>query len=127
MKYGNRAHWKRYLASPVALIFLLLVLFVLARATFRLTAKADSGEVRLAQAQAEYQKLEQRKADLSIKVEKLSTTEGLESEIRAKYRAVKDGESVAVIIDEEHSAAALNASSTVKVGFFRRVWRKLGW
>jgi cell division protein FtsB len=126
MKYGNQAPWKRYLASPVALIFLLLVLFVLARATFRLTAKADSGEARLAQAQAEYQKLEQRKADLSIKVEKLSTTEGLESEIRAKYRAVKDGESVAVIIDDEHITAALTASSTPQLGFFRRILRKLG-
>jgi cell division protein FtsB len=126
MKSGNRTDWKRYIASPVALILLLIILVVLVRATSRLTSKAETGATRLAQAQAEYDKLEERKADLSFKVNKLSTDEGMESEIRAKYRAVKDGESVAVILDNEASLAAGTQASTTKIGFFRRILRKLG-
>jgi cell division protein FtsB len=126
MKYGNNPGWKRFLASPVALILVLIVLVILARATMRLSAKADAGEERLTQAQAEYNKLKERQADLSFKVGKLSTDEGLESEIRAKYRAVKEGESVAVILDDEETAVAIQASTTIKVRFWRKFLGKLG-
>jgi cell division protein FtsB len=127
MKYGNRPQWKRIVASPIALILLVIFLIVLVRATSRLTAKAESGSTRLAQAQAEYQKLEERKSDLSFKVTKLSTDEGLESEIRAKYRAVKEGESVAVIVDDEESTSTAVADSPTDVGFFHKMLRKFRW
>ena len=117
MKYSKRSSWKKYLASPVALAILLIAFGILVRSTWNINQKANAGAVRLTQAQIEYGKLEDRKNDLSGKVSRLSTDEGLEAEIRTKYRAVKEGESVAVLVDSELAAVAY-ASTTLKVGWF---------
>ncbi|MES2215848.1 MAG: septum formation initiator family protein [Patescibacteria group bacterium] len=119
MKYGNRSPWKKYVTSPITLALLIIILVVLVRATSNISHKAELGAAKLAQAQAEYQKLEDRQADLSTKVTHLSSEDGLESEIRAKFRAVKEGESVAVIVDDQQ-AAVVEATSTVKVGWWKK-------
>jgi cell division protein FtsB len=125
MRYSKRSSWKKYLASPIALVLLLIAFGILVRATWNLSSKATAGSARLAQAQTEFGKLEQRKNDLAGKVGKLSSDEGLEAEIRTKYRAVKEGESVAVIIDNE-KAAAIEATTTVQIGFWAKLLHKLG-
>ncbi len=125
MKYGKRSPWKKMLSSPFALIALVIVCGILVRATWNINQKASVGSVRLSHAQAEFSKLEQRKNDLSGKVNKLSNDEGLEAEIRTKYRAVKEGESVAVIV-ENQAAAAAGVVATSTEGWFRRLLHKIG-
>jgi cell division protein FtsB len=125
MKYGNRSPWKRYISSPLALVFLLIIAGILARASFNINQKSALSASRLAQAQAEFQKLKERQTDLTEKVGRLSSEDGLESEIRAKYRAVKEGESVAVIIDESATTTP-NATSTYQAAWWKRVLRRIG-
>ena len=69
----------------------------------------------MAEAQVGYDKMVARKADLTKEVDYLSTEQGVEAELRTKYRAVKEGESVAVIVDNSpgQTAAVSEASSSV--------------
>jgi len=126
MKYGNRPLWKKVMSSPVVLLVLLIVCVFLAKATRNLHIKAQTSEARLAQVHMELAKLENRETELSEKVAKLSTSEGLETEIRSKYRAVKEGESLAVIIDDDRISATNTASSTSSEGWFKRLLHKVG-
>lgn len=129
MKYGNRSLLKRLVASPVALVVAAVLLAVLAKAGWNLYEKAQVSSGRLEQAQAELAKLRDREAKLSDTVGYLSTERGLENEIRSKYHAIREGESVAVIVDDSKTAAVVNASmtqATSSVGWFRRMLRVFG-
>ncbi|MEN9912805.1 MAG: hypothetical protein RLY66_213 [Candidatus Parcubacteria bacterium] len=133
MKYGNRPFWKRMIASPVAMVLGAVLLAVLAKAGWNIYEKAHLSSERLEQAQAELAKLRDRESKLSETVGYLSTERGLENEIRSKYHAVKEGESVAVIVDESAStaqrAAAAEAASvqaTSTIGWWGRMLRVFG-
>ena len=112
MKYGNRSFGKRIIASPIALVVCAVLLVVLAKASWNISEKAGLSSERLTQAQAEVAQLRQRQSELAEKVGYLSTENGIDTEIRTKYHAVKEGEAVAVIVDESKTAAAANASQT---------------
>lgn len=115
MKYGNYGSGKRRFnvrRSPLALIAVFIVFAVIAKATWSIHQKAVISEAKLSEAQGELTKLQVRQSDLQSEVSSLSTEQGLEAELRTKYRAVKDGESVAVIVDSDQTAAASDASST---------------
>lgn len=130
MKYGNRSIWKRFISSPISLIALAIVVFVLARAAANINDKVDASASKLAQAKAEYERLLERQASISRRVEHLSTDQGIEAEIRTKYHAVKDGEGVAVIVDGAQTANVLESASgtiaTSSPGFWRRLLQAVG-
>ena len=115
MKYGKRSVWKKIIASPLSLIVLLIVIFVLGRAVLNIYKKANNSETKLTQAQLELVKLKAYQDEVSRKVNQLSTEQGIEAEIRTKFHAIKEGESVAVIIDRSQTAGAGNASSTEQI------------
>lgn len=134
MKYGNRSLWKRFIASPIALVVAAVLLAILAKAGWNIYEKAQISSDRLEQAQAELAKLRDRQTKLSETVGYLSTERGLENEIRTKYHAIKDGESVAVIVDEskeqsQRAAAAEAASSaqaTTTLGWWGKMLHAIG-
>ncbi len=111
MKYGNRSIWKKIGNSPLTLLVILIISVLLVRATFNIREKTLLGQEKLSRAEAELIKLEEKKKVLTDRVAYLSTEQGVEAELRTKYRAVKEGESVAVILDDKNQAAALVASS----------------
>ncbi len=128
MKYGNRSIWKKILYSPTVL-FILIILFVLiGRSVWNIYSKTDISSAKLEQSRNELLKIQQRKADLEARISRLSNDDGLEAEIRSKYRAVKSGEKVAVIVDENNPTTTPDkATSTVKVeesSFFEKLF---GW
>ena len=130
MKYGNRSLWRTFISSPISLVVLAIVLFIVARAALNINEKVDTSAAKLAQAEAEYQRLLERQQDLSRRVGYLSTDQGLEAEIRTKYHAVKEGEQVAVMVDGTQAASALQAASgtqaTSTPGFWQRLLHRLG-
>ena len=130
MKYGNRSSfWKKVVASPLTLIVSAVLLAVLAKANWNIYTKASLSNTKLNQAQIELARQQARETELSGKVSDLSTDQGIEAEIRTKYHAVKEGESVAVIIDENKTASVVDASMTVattSVSWWGRMLRGLG-
>ncbi len=130
MKYGNRSFWHRFISSPFSAVGLVVVVFVLARASLNMYSKVETSEVKLQQAQANLEKLSERQQDISRKVDYLSTDQGIEAEIRTKYHAVKNGEQVAVIVDDSQKASAVQSASgttaTSSPRFFGRILHALG-
>ena len=126
MKYGNRSTWHKILRSPI-MMFVGIVLFViLAKAAWNIHEKAAMSGARLVQAQNELQKLQEHQQDLSGKVAFLSTDQGVESELRTKYLAVKDDESVAVITGSEVSTTSTSTPVVVQENWFMRFLHALG-
>jgi hypothetical protein len=131
MHYGKRKVVRKILQSPLVLVGVLVLFIILAKATWNIHEKASLSETKLSQMQLEFQKTGDHQRDLEKQVSYLSSEQGIESELRSKYRAVKNGESVAVIVDDEQTAAAANASNTngamsQNVGWFRRLLQGIG-
>ncbi len=113
--------------SPLAMAIICVILFVLIKATWSIHQKAVVSDAKLARARVELVKLQARQKDLDSQVSELSTDQGIETELRTKYRAVRDGESVAVITgDVGQTAATAGASTTVSVGWWRGLWSWFG-
>lgn len=128
MKYSNKPIYERVAASPLALVTVLVVFAILAKAAWNIHEKASLSSQRLALEQAQMDKLRQSQSDLAAKVAYLSTDQGMEAEMRAKFKAVKDGEQVAVIVDDgSQTAAVAEATSTQPtVGWWGRFLRFIG-
>lgn len=51
----------------------------------------------------ELRDLEQKEADLSLKIDNLSTNRGMEAEVRNRYRVTKPGEQLVIVVDNNDS------------------------
>jgi len=111
MKYGKPIR-KSFLASPFILIGAVIILFFLANATWNISSRLDLSEKKRLQAEAEMNRLVDHQDRLAAEVAFLSTEQGLQSELRTKYRAIKEGESVAVIVDSEQPAEIIQPTTT---------------
>lgn len=106
------------------MVIVIILLIVIIRANFRIYGKVYVSNQRLQQSENEIARLQERKLELTSKVDKLSTGEGVESEIRSKYMAVKEGESIAVIIDDsEKNNYKDNMISTTTDSWYKKVWK----
>ncbi|MFA6315049.1 MAG: hypothetical protein WC648_01620 [Candidatus Paceibacterota bacterium] len=133
MKYGKRSVWVKIRSSPIFVVVLVVLVGILAKATWSMNAKNNISEERLALARQEIDKLEERRSDLSYRVSYLSTEMGIESELRTRYRAVKDGESVAVIVDRSESdgssvssTSSLQSNIGADIGWWSSLIQKFG-
>lgn len=93
------------MSSPFTLAVFVIVLIFLARSVWGIKDKAKDSNHRLSVAEAELSRLEAHKEDLADRIDYLSTEQGIEAELRTKYRAVRNGESVAVILDDKETAS----------------------
>jgi len=129
MKYSNRnPRWKKVISSPVTIIILLILAVFLSRAVSNIGDKVTKIDQKLANANNEYQKLINREKILRERVEFLYTDEGIEAGLRSKYKAVSDGERVAVILEEKENPKTLSITSTTtqNVGWWKRLWQSMG-
>ncbi len=115
----EKRKWRKYLHSKFALAILLVLIVVLAKASF--TAHIRKAEVAETanRVSLEEKELLARKAFLEQEIAKLHTVEGRESELRKKYGVAKSGEQMAVIIEAEPVSGI--ASSTKKGWFSRTI------
>jgi hypothetical protein len=122
MKYGKRSPWKRFIYSPAGIIIGCIGLILLVRAAWNIHGKAVTAGERLSEAQSELAGLERQKEALSSSIAYLSTPSGIEAELRDKYHAVKQGESVAVIVDDAPAgnSTSSDASSTPSESWWDR-------
>ncbi|MEK7501605.1 MAG: hypothetical protein AAB629_01625 [Patescibacteria group bacterium] len=128
MKYGNKSLWKKIVKSPVIFVALSIMFIFVARATWKMYEKASLSNERLSQAVATLAELNSHNNMLSEKVAYLSTEQGIESEIRTKFRVAQEGESVAVIVGDTQSGGIMNQASLtpVSLSWWRRLLRVFG-
>jgi cell division protein FtsB len=92
---------KKRLYSKTVLLILFIIIIFLAQSTWSVYKKSSLSRQNMEKAKGDLMRLQNRHSTLSVEIEKLQTEQGIEEEIRNKYRLVKEGESVAVIIDGE--------------------------
>lgn len=126
MKNSNSHFWKSIFRSPITLIVALICLFVFARAAWNIQNSAEIISTKLKESQAEADRLANEKIDLTNKIENLSTSAGVEAELRSKYKAVREGESVAVIVRTD-TATDTNEAAVTKTGFWNKIMEFFGW
>lgn len=130
MKYGNSSSWKKFFYSPASIGIAIVMFGLIVRGGFNIHEKALLAQDRLDQTQAELVNLEHQKQSLSASIEKLSTPAGVEAELREKYHGVREGESVAVIIDPNESGkvsgATTSGTSTPELTWWGKVLRLVG-
>ena len=111
MKYGNKSLWKRLFYSPIGILIGVIVLILLVRGGMSIHQKAIIAQIRLDQTQTELANLQQQQQSLTDSISQLSTPEGIEAALREKYHAVKQGEEVAVIVDNSAQMDSKQANS----------------
>lgn len=117
---------KVILGSPITLFIVILIFIFMARTSYNIWYKSRETVVRLDQAKEALEQLNSRADDVSNKVAYLSTKKGIEAEIRTKFRAVENGESVAVIIDESNKNISSTTNTLDDISWWRKFLNFLG-
>jgi cell division protein FtsB len=103
---------KKTLYSPIVLLLLAIIFVMLLRGVWGVYKKSQISYENLERERNELNKLAEREKTLNSSIEYLKTEQGIEDEIRTKFRAVKDGEQVAVIINEGTTTPTPVSTST---------------
>lgn len=114
----QRRKTKRFLYAPVTLIALFILVLIFARAVWNVSEKESLSATRLERAQIEHENLTKRQETLSKEVEFMKTEAGVDATIRSKFRVVKEGEEIAVIINRD-------ATTTDPVPKTPSVWERI--
>jgi cell division protein FtsB len=120
-EFERKKKVKKILYSRTSIFILLVITVFLAHATFGVYQKAALTRENVLQIEKEKYDLDSRHQTLEKAVAYLQTDEGIETEIRRKFRAIKPGEQVAVIINTEvkkESMPAPNHSFWMKIKDF---------
>jgi cell division protein FtsB len=105
--------------SPLAMVILGVVLFFLARSAFNVYHAEERSRQELLSTQQEYKNLTEKSDFLTSEIEKLGSVEGLEEELRNKFRVVKEGEKMVIIV--EPSTVASTSPDAGGKGFWANV------
>lgn len=93
---------RKILYSPITLILLFLAIVLLFNSVYKVYKKEVLSRENLQKTEIESRELQDKINRLQASVNFLQTDEGVEAELRSKFRAVKDGESVTVIVDDSN-------------------------
>ncbi len=111
---------RRWLFSPLTLIVLLIAVVIFGRGVYRVFEKERLSSEYLVSAQNDLKKVQEREVALNKSVDYLKTSEGVEAELRKKFRVVKEGEQVAVIVTKTPEIS-LNVQTAAPATFWSKV------
>ncbi|MEI6057369.1 MAG: septum formation initiator family protein [bacterium] len=112
LEFQQKRKLRKILYSPISLIALAVVAVVLVRGAWNVYEKESASRNYLDQARTELTKVTATQQDLAASVAALQTQQGVEADIRHKFRVVKPGEQIAVIVDNSASDSTPVATST---------------
>ncbi len=121
LEFQKKKRIKKILYSPIIVLILAIIFVLLIRGAWGVYKKEKLSSQNLRQDQIELEKIIARQNGLASSLDYLKTEQGVESEIRSKFRAVKEGEKVSVIIDDSKSEATATATTTEK-GFWSKMF-----
>lgn len=101
--FQQRKKIKKFLYSPLAVIILLILCGLLIRGTWNVYKKEKESRENLEKVTAEYERSKERQGVLEHQIERLSTEEGVEEEIREKFSVTKPGEEIVLVVEDDTS------------------------
>lgn len=117
--FQRKRNIRKFMYSPLVLIAMLVLFLILVSGVWGVYSKARISRLNLEREKTELAKLAVRQQKLSTSIEYLKTEQGVEDEIRTKFRAVKDGEKIAVIINTNTTSTSSITSSTTESLLFK--------
>ena len=101
---------KQLLYSWPALALMVVLAFFLIKGAAEVMLKERESAARVGNLENEAMELEAREAELLAGIARLQTEEGIVEEIREKFSVTREGERVAVIVDERARATSTSGS-----------------
>lgn len=101
-EYQRKKKIRRFLYSRLALCILLALILLIGRATWSVYKKEQGSGQNLHRATAELAALEAREKNLTEKIRRLKTPEGVEAEIREQFQVAKPGERMVVVVEDKN-------------------------
>ncbi len=120
--FQKKKRIRKILYSPISLIILFIVFILLFKSVWNVYDKQKLSIKNLNQEKIENDKLSQREKKLNTSIEYLKTEQGIENEIRVKFRAVREGEQISVIVDDNNVNTVTVSTSTIKKGFWNNLF-----
>jgi cell division protein FtsB len=123
---NQKSAFKKFFSGIFSFFIFILILagvFYLAKSTFLLYLKNRESRKSFSETKSELEKLKEEKASLEAELKKIETPEGLERMLRERFQAVKPGEHLIIVSEEEppHLKESLDKStSTAKKNFFKK-------
>ncbi|MBI5133981.1 MAG: septum formation initiator family protein [Candidatus Taylorbacteria bacterium] len=103
-EFEERRKVKKLLHSRYAIAALLVVLLLLSRGVWGAYQKYARSEEIAQRIEEEYSTLQEKEASLRSALSDLETEEGREREVRDRFGAVKEGERLIILVDDEAPA-----------------------
>ena len=100
-EFNQKKRWNNIKNSWWFTLVTVCLVLVLSISVIRMYAGYRFAKRHLREREQAYAELQAKEAELQENVSKLSTPEGLEEVLREKYRAVKEGEELIIILDEK--------------------------
>ena len=97
---------KSWFYSPLVAVALVVVVILSGLSVVRAYLKQHDALEMKNQYVKELQQVNDKQADLSHKIDTLSTERGLEAEVRERYRVVRPGEQLVIVVDNKPADAA---------------------
>ena len=114
-----RGRKKRNIYPRATISVLTIIVLLLARATWNVFVKNKTTGGNLNEAIEDLESLKNREVELKTEIERLSTERGVDEEIRTKFRVVKEGEGMIVLVDSP------DVSSTSSQNNAKSFWSKI--
>ncbi len=108
----NISFLRRLYSWPVILILFVSVL-LLGFSVYGLFVKSRTAEANRREAEMRLESLQRRKTELDTELDRLSTDEGVETEIRTRFPVAKPDEGVIQIVGEKRIGEATTSSPSV--------------
>jgi len=119
LDFQRKRNFRKRLYSPLVLIPMAIFTIILVSGVSGVYKKNKLSKSNLERERSELAKLEVRQKNLANSIDYLKTDQGVEDEIRTKFRAVKEGEQIAVIVDDTTTSTPTKTSSTTESVFMK--------
>lgn len=119
LDFQKKKKIRKILYSPFVLITLFIITILISSGVISVYKKAKLSEENLEREKRELERLAIREKTLTSSINYLKTDQGIEDEIRTKFRAVREGEKVVVIIDNQPSTTSVINTSTTTSFWYR--------
>ncbi len=117
LEFQKKKRIRKILYSPITLILLTVLMAIISRGLVGVYKKARLSLQNLEREKIELEKLVVREKNLASSIDYLKTEQGIENEIRTKFRAVKEGERVVVIVDNQASTSPLTIATSTSLWY----------
>ena len=123
---GIKHHKESFFHTRFWIAVLLVICVILSISVFKIYKKYAHAKTIRDDYRLELEQVKSHRADLQKNIDALSTERGKEEEIRDRYRVVKQGEQMILIVnDDKNEIVKEKIENQEEQGFFGNIWSKI--